>query len=104
MAGHYFDHYGKLIKKNAPPIKTENLPGLFGKTFRANILKDMKVQKSELSETIYKFQNKSKYFSSKDKLPEEFTNHMSEPEERCISDSSINLKFGVRLKTAAGEK
>ena len=104
MSSHYFDHNGKLIKKNAIPLKIDNLPGLFGKAFRASILNDSKIQKTKLSETIYKIPNSLKYFSSKDRLPEEFKNHVSEVEDRCISDSSITLKYGVRLKTAAGEK
>lgn len=100
----FIDHNGKLVKRTTFPIQVENLPGLINKVCKAKIQSIPTIEKTNLSGTLYRIQNTTKYFNSKDRLPERFKNPVSDIEEKSISDSQINLKYGVRLRTSNGEK
>lgn len=84
MQKFFLDHNGKMMKKDTYPLRMESLPGLFRKPFKAKVNVPAKVEKPEHSNLLYKVKGTTKYFSSKEKLPEEFKVHATDYPERTI--------------------
>lgn len=101
---HYIDHNGKMVQKNAIPIKYDTLPGFYRKALNHSVEEHPLIEKSGLSDSLYKIKSSAKYFSSKYKLPEVFQDHMTEVEPAETLDDNIEPSFGVKMITSTGER
>ena len=103
MKKFYLDHNGVMIKRESYPIRVDALPN-FKRTLNHKVIKEHFINNADASKSLKKGKSGLTYFSSKESLPEDFKHHATKLDISGPLEDRIDLKYGVRMITASGER
>ena len=109
----YFDHNGKVIKKDGASVRADSLPGLIKRPFKFDLKQEFDTEKPQFYSSLYKIVNTSKSVKGGVKIPANykkegkaqiFDTSLADLQERMLMNSSLSLSHNVKMINQDGER